>query len=283
MRDTPSPMVGAMLALALGAGCHASATIENSVLEDNQETLTSGYVVTHEFDDNTLTLAHVAGAPIVKGPVAGGAPIRFALEGQSCELVPGQPFTYEDSNERRSNPRVNRPGGPRIDRYTFTRIPFSLRCTDGPMPGSIASLRGANPRKALALAVPAFALAMLAGSFARSDRKGGENWGTASLILLAGFAAAIGLGIAMFDRGFALTLTLFNVGAALAGFIGARMFQRRKPHASIAWLAGAVIGPLPVALMSPAWTTSGPLAALACMAGGAIIASVAAVMWKPLV
>ena len=123
----------------------------------------------------------------------------------------------------------------------------------------------------------------VAGWFARSDRKGGERIGTALLLLLVAFGAAIGLAVATSEAAFRATLALAGSGMAIAGLIGGRLWHRKRPHGAIAWWSGALVGALPLAILTPAWSYGGPLAALACAAGAAILASVIAVMIKPLV
>lgn len=278
-----------MLALALGAGCSAPSTIPGYVGEDSWETidpigvqLRLGKLDRQGEQGGTVAIA-VRDQVVASGAAQAGTALPVTIEGEACAVHVVGTYSFDDTSERRVHPRAKRPGGPPVVGRTYRGLDVEVRCASGPVPGSPASRRGANPRRSMAAMLPIGALGALAGSFARGDRKRGERIGTAFLIFLAAIGAAIAIAFTLFDGGFRLPLGLVGAGAAIAGLIGGRLWQRKRPHVSYAWGAGAIAGALPIVVLSPAWSYGGPLAALACAAGGAIVASVIAVLIKPLV
>jgi len=275
---------GLLVAVALGAGCKAQQTVETSAsLGQTGQTVAPDLLVeaVGELPGAELKISR-GGAELARGPVASRAPIAVSLAGHACEVVPGTPFSYDDTSARLENVHRQKLGGPTIVKHTFTRVPFTVRCADGPVPGTPASMRGANPRRALLLTLPGAVLGAVAGAFARDDRKGGERIGAAVVTCLVAVIVAIGLGVAMFGDLFKVTMTVAAVGVVVLGVVGGKLWQRNNGYVSTAWSVGAVAGALPLALLWPSWTYGGPVVALACAAVAAMIAGFVMLLIKPL-
>lgn len=280
---------GALAALALGGGltgCRAPSTIVTSVGEGSTENVAGllvGFEGASADPDGGTIIVRQGERELTRGWARAGSELPLTLAGRDCVLRSRGPFSYDASDAKHQNPQVSNPGGgPIVTSRTYRRVGISLGCSDGPVPGSVGAARGADPRRGLANLFGPGLLGGVAGWFARSDRKGGEQIGAALLLLLAAIAVALALAITMSEGAFRATLAVAGAGMAIAGLTGGRLWKRKRPHVAIAWWAGAGLGALPLALLTPAWTYGGPLAALACAAGAAVIASVIAVMIKPL-
>lgn len=285
MRSTTTRAGGAaMLGLALGAGCAApDGTIAVSVPEDAWRNFDpidlTARLSPLDAPAPELAIAH-RDTVLAKGPAVPGGVIAVPIDGRPCAvtIVKAYEFTSSDvpNHIRRATTRDMR-------NRTFRGLDLSLACSDGPVPATPASLRGSKPKRSMLPAAPGLAIGAVAGTFARSDRAGGESLGTAVLLLLVAIGVAIGGAWTQLDGGYRITGAILGAGVAIAGLVGARLWHRGRPHGALAWLGGLVAGMALPALLSPAWGVMGPIGALACGLGVAIVGAVIAVMVKPLV
>jgi hypothetical protein len=217
-----SSLASLCLCAFLSACGPPDATVTARVPDDAWRTLAPSRVqVRHRAGTLTVALADVE---VAHGSDESGARIAFSLP-PACAVTVVDRYVESDTDYRASS-RQQRTTD--LVERTYRGIVVKLAC-DGPVPGTDASLRGAN-RTTLLWGLPAFVLAILAGVLAHRD-KALPFVGSA----LASIVAAIVSPIIVCDGFYIVKYAVVFLAAAAVGYLATRVILvlgKRSPAPS---------------------------------------------------
>ncbi len=248
-----------ILAVLLVVGCTPSTdgTITRSIREEQGVVFEwAGLYVQFVKRARELEVhAGIAGALLAKGPITPNAKLAVPIGGRPCEVLVHGVFTDSDTDLR-----VNT-----VTTRGFQEVQITLRCADGPVPGSPASAPSARALGVLASTVGFLVFGIALGlSWETRASSTLTRRETISLLLGAlGAIAAVALAVMIFDGLFVVTSALLFAGGGLIGLGGGATWRKgdRIPGATL--VLGAVAGGVAIALWIPLWAWGAPLLALA--------------------
>jgi hypothetical protein len=263
-------LLAAFALASIGCGT-AESTISTSVRQDSWETLTPTKVQARagKLDGGKLELA-IDNQVVASGPMKVGTVIPIAIEGHPCEVKEASWFETNDTLVR--DPKHRKQGPQDFRNVTFKGVNLEITCKDGPVPGTAASRRGANPKTAFPPTMAGLFAGFGLGALFEKDRIG-----LGLLVLLAGLAIAVVLGLTLYQGLFAITLPAIFLGYGVIGtIVGTSTVRMSKPSIAFAVGTASIVGAIPVLFVFKAW---GELAPLLAFGGGVLAAVIAAVIW----
>jgi len=262
-----------LLVLVL-VGCgRAESTVVGSVNQDSWYTLPPTKIQARagKLDGGRLQIA-IDNQIVGEGPMKVGTVIPIRVDGHPCEVRETSWFETNDSVVREPpKSRTSRNTPPDIRQRTYRGMNLEVTCSDGPVPGTAASKKGANPKTAYPPTMAGLFVGLGVGALFEKDKIG-----FGLLTILFGIVLAVLLGVVLYQGLFAITLPAVFAGYGVIGAIaGTSAVRMGKP--SIAFVSAlSLVGSAAVlfAYRGAGWGEFAPLVAFAAGAGLAILGAI---------